>query len=90
MAVKNRHDALTAVEDLAVRARTELVPDVDVSGAVLRSLRNDPRPADRGLAILTVSALAVAVIVSIFSFSDFAGALDPLAMMMEATASSLI
>lgn len=90
MAVKNQHDALTAVEDLAARAQTELIPKFDVSNAVLRRLRNDQRPADRGLVILTASALAVAVIVSVFSFSDFAGALDPLAMMMEATASSLI
>ncbi len=90
MAVKNRHDALTAVEDLAARAQTEPIPEIDVSRAVLRRLRNDRRPADRGLAILTASAVAVAVVVSIFSFSDFAGALDPLAMMMEATASSLI
>ena len=90
MPVKDRRDVLTAVENMAAHARTELIPDVDVSSAVLRRLRNDRRPADRGLAILTASALAVAVVVAVFSFSDFAGALDPLAMMMETTASSLI
>ncbi len=90
MAVKNQRDLLTALEDLAARAHDEVVPEIDVSRAVLRRLRNDRRPADRGLAILTASALAVAVVVAVFSFSDFAGALDPLAMMMETTASSLI
>ncbi len=90
MAVKDPRDVLTALENLAVHARTERIPDVDVSRPVLRRLRNHQRPSDRGLAILTASALAVAVIVAIFSFSDFVGALDPLAMMMETTASSLI
>ena len=90
MALKNQRDVLTAVEDLAARARDEVIPEFDVSRAVLRRLRNDRRPADRGLAILTASAVAAAVVVAIFSFSDFAGALDPLAMMMETTASSLI
>ena len=90
MAVKNQPDVLTAVESLAAHARTEIIPDVDVSRAVLRRLRNDRRPADRGLAILTASAVAAAVVIAVFSFSDFAGALDPLAMMMETTVSSLI
>ncbi len=90
MAVKNQRDVFTAVENLAARARDEVIPEIDVSRAVLRRLRSGQRPADRGLAILTASALAVAVIVTVFSFSDFAGALDPLAMMMEATALSLI
>ena len=55
MAVKNEPDVLTAVESLAAHARTEIIPDVDVSRAVLRRLRNHRRPADRGLAILTAS-----------------------------------
>lgn len=90
MALRNQRDVLTTVENLAAHARTERIPEVDVSRAVLRQLRTDQRPADRGLAILTVSAFAVAVIVALFSFSDFAGALDPLTMMMATTASSLI
>ncbi len=90
MAVKNHRDALAAVDDLAARARTENFPHIDVSHAVLRQLRAYERPADRGLALLTASALAVAAIVAIMSFSDFAGALDPLAVMMETTVASLI
>lgn len=90
MAVKDQRDALRALENLAERARGEILPDVDVSRAVLRQLRNGQRPADRGLAILTAGAVTVAVVVAVFSFPDFAGALDPLAMMIETTASSLI
>lgn len=90
MAVENHHDKLAAADDLAARARTENFPRIDVAHAVLRQLRSYEHPSDRGLALLTASALAIAAIVAIVSFSDFAGALDPLAMMMETTASSLI
>ena len=90
MAVENHRDVLAAVDDLAARARTEKVPHVDVSHAVFRRLRAHERPADRGLAFLTASALAVAAIVAIMSFSDFAVALDPLAVMMETTVASQI
>ncbi len=90
MAAKNERDLLRAVEDIALRARTEPAPDVDVSRAVLRRLRSGRRPADRGLAILTAGALVAAVVIALFTFSDFAGALDPLEMMMATTASSLI
>lgn len=90
MAAKNHRDELAAVDDLAARARTESFPHIDVSHAVLRQLRAYERPADRGLALLTASALGVAVIVAIMAFSDFAGALDPLAVMMDATVASLI
>lgn len=90
MALRNQRDVLTAVENLAAHARTERIPDVDVARAVFRRLRHDRRPADRGLAILTAGAFAAAVAVAIFSFPNFAEALDPLAMMMETTASSLI
>ncbi len=90
MAVKHHRDELAVVDDLAARARSENVPQIDVSHAVLRRLRAYERPADRGLALLTASALAVAAIVAFMSFSDFASALDPLALMMETTASSLI
>ncbi len=90
MAVKDHRDELAALDDLAARARTEIFAHIDVSHAVLRQLRAYERPADRGLALLTASALAVAAIVAIVSFSDFAGALDPLAVMMDATVASLI
>ena len=62
MAIKDQRDALTALEDLAAHARTELIPDIDVSRAVLRRLRNDHQesplrqrrhPTGKPLAILS-------------------------------------
>ena len=90
MAAKNQHNVLAAVERIAAQARHEAVKEVEVTHAVLRRLRSRPRPTDRGLLILTAGSVAVAIVAALFSFPEFAGALDPLAMMMETTASSQI
>lgn len=90
MDATNARDALRRVEDIALHARTEPVPDVEVTQAVLWRLRSERRPADRGLAILTAGALVAAIAITLLTFSDFVGALDPLEMMMATTVSSLI
>ena len=90
MALRDSHDPLETVEMLAARAREELAPRVDVSQDVLRRLRAPERKPDRGLLFLTAGALAAASIVLAISYPSFTEVFDPLASLMETTATSLI
>lgn len=91
MAEQRHSDPLDGVERLAGIARREATPGVEVSAAVLRRLRSCEEPAaGRGLAYLTAGAIAAAAAVAVISMPYFSAAMDPLASLIESTATSFI
>lgn len=76
-------DPLTLADRLAVRARQEAVPPVDVTAAVLARLRQAPAaappPSLRLLAWWTSAAAGLAAAAALYTISTWSSLLDPLA-----------